>query len=84
VLSHPPVKLSAMRPRGDLRLDRQIDYTAVRFAAPLAIGTGQTTNTRKREGNAVECGLIVIPTAGQRDPSSVGVVKLLLSPGGNG
>jgi hypothetical protein len=27
-------------------------------------------NARKREGNAVECGLIVIPT-GQRDPTSV-------------
>ena len=31
----------------------------------------QTTSARKREGNAVECGLIVIPTVGQRYPTSV-------------
>ena len=47
--------------------------------------SGGSTTKPSREGNAVECGLIVIPTAGQRDPTSVGMVKLLLSPaGGNG
>ena len=40
-------------------------------ATPLAVGTGKTTNARKPERNAVECVLIVIPTVGQRDPTSV-------------
>ena len=33
--------------------------------------SGGSTTKPSREGNAVECGLIVIPTAGQRDPTSV-------------
>jgi hypothetical protein len=33
--------------------------------------SGGSTTKPFREGNAVECGLIVIPTAGQRDPMSV-------------
>jgi hypothetical protein len=38
---------------------------------PGQVRGGGSTTKPSREGNAVECGLIVIPTAGQRDPTSV-------------
>jgi hypothetical protein len=53
-------------------LSQEVEARGAKFQMPR---TGrwnkQTTNARKREGSAVECGLIVIPTVGQRYPTSV-------------
>ena len=56
---------------------RSTKFVKIQTSTRVTLGANPVRSERRlhhkpsREGNAVECGLIVIPTAGQCDPTSV-------------